>query len=51
MDGPKKMAEIVGDGNVSTKEGDIATHANSDWSSHRADPAHRPFCVVHPWFD
>ena len=42
------LAEIVGDDNISTKQGDIDMHASSDWSSHRADPAHRAFCVVYP---
>lgn len=42
------FVEIVGKGNVSTKDHDIEHHATSEWSSHQSDPAHRPFCVVYP---
>ncbi|KAL2173505.1 uncharacterized protein P884DRAFT_303370 [Thermothelomyces heterothallicus CBS 202.75] len=42
------FVEIVGRENVSTLEDDIKQHATSEWSSHRSDPAHKPFCVVYP---
>lgn len=42
------FVEIVGEDNVSTLEDDIAQHATSDWSTHRPDPSHKPFCVVYP---
>ncbi|KAJ4290758.1 D-lactate ferricytochrome c oxidoreductase [Collariella sp. IMI 366227] len=42
------FVEIVGEGNVSTLEDDIKQHANSEWSSHQADPSQKPFCVVYP---
>ncbi|KAK1752545.1 mitochondrial D-lactate dehydrogenase 1 [Echria macrotheca] len=42
------FVEIVGKENVSTLDDDLLQHATSDWSSHQADAAQRPFCVVYP---
>lgn len=42
------FVKLVGKDNVSTVEDDLAAHATSDWSSHKAGPDERPFCVVYP---
>jgi D-lactate dehydrogenase (cytochrome) len=42
------FVKIVGKENVSTGEDDVEHHAHSEWSSHRAEPNERPFCVVFP---
>ena len=40
--------DIIGEENVSTAEGDIASHSGSEWSTHPTLPGDRPFCVVRP---
>lgn len=42
------FVNILGKENVSTGEDDVEHHAHSEWSSHRAEPNERPFCVVFP---
>ncbi|KAF4978949.1 hypothetical protein FZEAL_4746 [Fusarium zealandicum] len=42
------FVKIVGKDNVSTAENDIDHHATSNWSSHKANPDERSFCVVYP---
>lgn len=42
------FVDIVGEENVSTIPDNLHAHSTSEWSSHPADPAHRPFCVVYP---
>ncbi|EGS17014.1 putative D-lactate protein [Thermochaetoides thermophila DSM 1495] len=42
------FVEIVGQENVSTVDTVLQQHATSEWSTHQADPAHKPFCVVFP---
>lgn len=39
---------IVGEENISTQEGDLKSHAGSEWSSHAALPGDVPFAVVKP---
>lgn len=42
------FVKVVGKENVSTAEAQLTQHATSEWSSHQADEADRPFCVVYP---
>lgn len=42
------FVKIVGKDNVSTLETDLDTHSTSDWSTHRAKPDEKSFCVVYP---
>jgi len=42
------FVKILGKENVSTLDADLDGHATSDWSSHRAKPDERPFCVLYP---
>ncbi|KAL6862954.1 D-lactate ferricytochrome c oxidoreductase [Amphichorda felina] len=42
------FVKVLGKDNVSTLEADIEGHATSDWSSHRAKPDERSFCVLYP---
>lgn len=42
------FTKVVGTENVSTVEANLESHASSEWSSHRPDPSHKPFCVVYP---
>jgi D-lactate dehydrogenase (cytochrome) len=39
---------VVGKENVSTVEGDLKSHAGSDWSSHVSPDSEQPFLVVYP---
>ena len=40
--------QIVGEENVSTAETELATHSDSPWSTHIANPKEVPFLVVYP---
>ena len=40
--------KIVGKENVSTLESDIEQHITSEWSTYKASPEDRPFCIVYP---
>lgn len=40
--------KILGKDNVSTLDTDLDHHATSEWSSHKAKPDERPFCVLFP---
>ncbi|EHK25154.1 uncharacterized protein TRIVIDRAFT_54702 [Trichoderma virens Gv29-8] len=42
------FVKIVGKDNVSTDEDQVSAHATSDWSTHKADPDDRSFCIVYP---
>ncbi|KKP04225.1 hypothetical protein THAR02_03681 [Trichoderma harzianum] len=42
------FVKIVGKENVSTDEDQITAHSTSDWTSHKAGPDDRSFCVVYP---
>ncbi|KAI4186266.1 MAG: hypothetical protein LQ346_005730 [Caloplaca aetnensis] len=42
------FVDIVGEENVSTKEGDLQYHSGSEWSSYTTKPNEKPFLVVFP---
>ncbi|KAL9000192.1 MAG: hypothetical protein Q9169_001094 [Polycauliona sp. 2 TL-2023] len=42
------FVDIVGEGNVSTKEDDLQYHSGSDWSSYTTKPHEKPFLIVFP---
>lgn len=42
------FVKILGKDNVSTLDTDLDHHATSEWSSHKANPDERPFCVLFP---
>ncbi|KAL8710110.1 MAG: hypothetical protein Q9220_005193 [cf. Caloplaca sp. 1 TL-2023] len=42
------FVEIVGDENVSTRDGDLQYHSGSEWSSYTAKDNEKPFLVVFP---
>lgn len=42
------FVEILGEKNVSTKEGDLQHHSTSDWSSYTAKDTERPFMIAFP---
>ena len=42
------FVSIVGEDNVSTKEGDLSYHSGSEWSSYTSKDDERPFCIVYP---
>lgn len=39
---------IVGEEHISTNEGDLSSHAGSEWSSHPTLPGDRPFAIIRP---
>ncbi|KAH9818148.1 D-lactate dehydrogenase [cytochrome], mitochondrial [Teratosphaeria destructans] len=40
--------DIIGEGNVSTSEGDLKSHSGSEWSSYPEHPGDVPFAVLKP---
>ncbi|KAL8866466.1 MAG: hypothetical protein Q9174_006286, partial [Haloplaca sp. 1 TL-2023] len=42
------IVDIVGEENVSTKEGDLQNHSGSEWSSYTTNEKEKPFLVVFP---
>ncbi|KAB5549710.1 hypothetical protein GE09DRAFT_181680 [Coniochaeta sp. 2T2.1] len=42
------FAAVVGKENVNTNESVLETHATSDWTSHKPETTHHPFCVIYP---
>ncbi|KAJ5734788.1 hypothetical protein N7533_013191 [Penicillium manginii] len=42
------FVEILGKENVSTNDGDLTSHAGSDWSSYTAKETEKPFLILYP---
>ena len=42
------FVRVLGQEHVSMLKDDLDQHATADWSSHKAKPDERPFCVVFP---
>ncbi|KAJ5757060.1 uncharacterized protein N7511_007242 [Penicillium nucicola] len=42
------FVEILGTDNVSTADGDLASHAGSDWSSYSPKEGEKPFLILYP---